>query len=200
MPVDIGREMQLPMEQILGGPLQAVIKAQGLAAVATADFINNVGLEEPPQAGGARRARTVSFSFTRSRPNAAGNGVVDERVTLDVPLLVLLPIPFIRIETTDINFECTVASTTVDESATAFGVDFEASAAVWFARASLKVSYSHTSSTKDTVQRSSTLTVHIHAVQDEMPGGMRKMLDILETAIEDKPPAPAVPPPGGPNP
>lgn len=197
MPVEIGREMQLPMEQILGGPLQAVIKAQGLAAVATADFINNVGLEAPAAGATTRVARTVTFSFSRTRPNATGTGTTEERVELNVPLLVILPIPFIRIATTDIRFECTVASTTVEESATAFGVDLEASASAWFVRASLNVSYSHTTTSKDIVNRSATLTVDIHAVQDEMPGGMRKMLNILETAIADQQP-PAIGP-GGPT-
>ena len=44
MPINIGREMALPMERIIGGPLQAVIKAQTMAASETANFINNVGL------------------------------------------------------------------------------------------------------------------------------------------------------------
>jgi len=97
MPIDIGREMSLPMEQIIGGPMQALIKAQALAASSTADFINQVGLETtgtPP----VTKARTVDFQYEENKPKEDGCGFDTKLIKLSVPLLTIVPVPYIRIE------------------------------------------------------------------------------------------------------
>ena len=133
MPIDIGKEMALPMEHIIGGPLQALIKAQSLAANATSDFIQQVGLEKlgvaPNQTS---KARTVDFTFNRVNPpvtNADGTVTAGttSAVNMSVPLLTIVPVPFIRIQEATIDFECTVSSSTLDTSATSVKVDASAS-------------------------------------------------------------------------
>lgn len=187
MPINVGQEMALPMEQIIGGPLQAVIKAQALAASSTVDFIQQVGLN-PPGAGGAQTARTVQFSFDRRVPDTdetGGDVVRVETVDLNVPLLTVVPVPFIRIATTDINFECQVSSSTVNSSEHTFGVSAQASGGFWGVSVGVKSSYSYNSKSTDTVNRAATLKVDVHAVQDEMPAGLDRVLTILQTAITD---------------
>src|SRR5262245_65903554 len=99
MPINIGREMALPMEQIIGGPLQAIVQAQALAASSTAEFNQSVGLVNDK---GTLSARTVDFKFQRRIPSTTnGNPPVDEirteEVSLTVPLLTIVPVPFIRV-------------------------------------------------------------------------------------------------------
>ena len=108
MPVDIGREMALPMDQIIGGPLQAVVKAQALAASTTADFIQQVGLQTQ---NNQQVARTVDFSFQR-KTVGDNDTVQTENVSLNVPLLAILPVPWIRVEEATVDFECKVSSST----------------------------------------------------------------------------------------
>lgn len=187
MPINVGQEMALPMEQIIGGPLQAVIKAQALAASSTVDFIQQVGLN-PAVGTATQTARTVEFSFDRKVPdtNDAGDDIVrTETVDLNVPLLTIVPVPFIRIATTDINFECQVSSSTVNSSEHTFGVSAEASGGFWGVSVAVKSSYSYNSKSTDTVNRAATLKVDVHAVQDEMPAGLDRVLTILQTAIAD---------------
>ena len=50
----------LPMDQLIGGPLKAACDSQVQLAKATADFIQNVGLET--DANGVMKARTVDFT------------------------------------------------------------------------------------------------------------------------------------------
>src|SRR5215470_12367502 len=195
MPIDIGREMALPMEQIIGGPLQAIIKAQSLAANATATFINQVGLLPPDTPGGNATARTVDFSFKRLKPPADDKSQpTQETVKLTVPLLTIVPVPFIRIQEATIDFECKVSSSTLDTTQHNLGVEASASGGFWGVHFSVKASYSFQSTHKDQVDKTATLKVHVKAVQDDMPGGLKKMLEILETAVVDglKP----LPPPG----
>lgn len=187
MPINVGQEMALPMEQIIGGPLQAVIKAQALAASSTVDFIQQVGLN-PPGAGGGQTARTVAFSFDRRVPDTDddGNDIVrEESVNLNVPLLTIVPVPFIRIATTDINFECTVSSSTLNSSEATFGLEAEASGGFWGVKVGVKSSFSYNTKSTDTVNRAATLKVDVHAVQDEIPAGLDRVLTILQTAITD---------------
>jgi len=192
MPINVGQEMALPMEQIIGGPLQSIIKAQALAASSTVDFIQQVGLNGT-DGNGNRSARTVEFSFDRRVPGTDDNGndvVSEERVNLNVPLLTIVPVPFIRIATTDINFECQVSSSTINSSDTNFGVSAEASGGFWGVKVGVKSSFSYNSKSSDTVNRSATLKVDVHAVQDEIPAGLDRVLTILQTAIDDSETAP----------
>jgi Protein of unknown function (DUF2589) len=187
MPIDIGREMSLPMEQIIGGPMQALIKAQALAASSTADFINQVGLETtgtPP----VTKARTVDFQYEENKPKEDGSGFDTKLIKLSVPLLTIVPVPYIRIEQATIDFEANVSSTTVDSSKSTFNLN--ASAGFWGVKLSVSSSFSRVSEHKDTVNRSAVLKVHVLAVQDEMPRGLEKVLDILESSIVQKPATP----------
>ena len=61
----------LPMESLIGGPLQAACDAQTMLAGATARFIEEVGLVKE---GDKQVVRTVGFSFTRSANGDDGNG------------------------------------------------------------------------------------------------------------------------------
>jgi hypothetical protein len=189
MPINIGREMALPMEQIIGGPLQAIIQAQALAASATAEFIQSVGLVAGQN--GQLTARTVDFKFQRKIPGTqtTNGNTVDiiktEEVSLQVPLLTIVPVPFIRVQEATIDFEAKVSSSTLNQTDTQLGVSAEASGGFWGVKFSVKASYSKQSKFQDQVNRSATLTVNVKAVQDEIPAGLARVLDILETAVND---------------
>ena len=189
MPVNIGREMALPMEQIIGGPMQAIVKAQALSASTTVDFIQNVGLATDGENGLV--ARAVDFSFQRPiSPDETDetwdeSGVSKETVNLSVPILAIVPTPWIRVEEATIDFEAKVSSSTLSQSKSNFGVSASASGGFWTVNYSVKASYSRQSKFRDQVNRSSTISVHVKVVQDEQPAGLAKVLDILETAITD---------------
>jgi hypothetical protein len=50
----------------------------------------------------------------------------------------------------------------------------------------LKVSYSKKEDVKSNLDRSATFKIHVRAAQDEMPGGLAEVLDILKEAIKPK--------------
>ncbi len=63
-----GQFSALPMESLIGGPLQAAATAQGTLANITSDFITNVGLEKD---GDGLKARTVAFNYQKPVKNTA---------------------------------------------------------------------------------------------------------------------------------
>lgn len=110
MPANIGAELQaLPLEYLIAAPLTAAIKGQALAAMTTADFINNVLLETDPLAAsgsGTASARMVSFSYdsTVTDPNDPNNTNV-KTILLSVPLMSIVHTPNLRIQDMTIGFE-----------------------------------------------------------------------------------------------
>ena len=91
----------LPMESLIGGPLQAACDAQTMLAGATARFIEEVGLVKE---GDKQVVRTVGFSFTRSANGDDGNGPASEKVEMNIPLLAMVKVPSLSIDLVDITF------------------------------------------------------------------------------------------------
>ncbi|POM26606.1 hypothetical protein BTM25_10080 [Actinomadura rubteroloni] len=183
MAVDLGRELALPFEQLIGAPLQSVVKAGAMAGSSTADFIQSVGLQSGED--GRSTARTVDFSF--KRPSSDGAGAVGQDVELSVPLLTMVPIPYLQLKRTQLDFEVKIESTTVEQQDTDAAADAGASGGFWGVSASFKATYESKSAQDDTTNRSATLGVHVEAVQDDMPAGLQRVLNLLESAITDSP-------------
>ena len=83
----------IPFGSIIGGPLKACVEAQALAAKTTWEFIQNVGINVNPETG-EKTAVNVSFSFIQG----------GRLVQLNIPLLTIVPIPYIAIRIVDFNF------------------------------------------------------------------------------------------------
>ena len=118
----------IPFENIIGGPLQACVKAQRLAAQTTVDFIREVGLEDVPvrDAGGnivrAPRLDQYGNEVKGSDGKVITDPVMEKKaiyvcfqfiqagrlVRLNVPMLSIVPIPYIAINTIDINFKANI--------------------------------------------------------------------------------------------
>ena len=132
-------------------------------------------------------------------PAVAAVPAVWETQQLQVPILTMLPIPFIRVDLTTIDFNAKINSVEYTKTDTNLKVDagLEAKAGWLWGSAKLKVntSYQRTTQQGSTVERTYSMAVHVKAVQDEMPAGMEKILNILEEAITARPtnaPAPVV--------
>jgi hypothetical protein len=204
-----GQELaSIDFESMLGGPLVAVINAQAQSAMATVNFIKEVGFKKPTaeQEAGSDTSTMepiyVTFKYPKeiqpyvpANPNASPPTqeiqAVYETQELTVPILTLLPIPFIRIDETTIDFNAKINSVEYRKTDTNLKVDasLEASAGWLWGSAKLKVSTSFQRSTQQgsTVNRTYSLAIHIKAVQDEMPAGMERILGILEGAIASAP-------------
>lgn len=200
---------QLPFGNIIGAPMKAAIEAQAMAARSTIEFIQAVGFEKQnddalfPQVqtkadgtadktattdSGLGKVRTVTFQYQQQ--SADGK---EEVATLTVPLLTIVPIPFLRIEDMTIGFMAKMTeeykhsnsvtnSTNIDVKTDVGFKSFWSPVTVNF---NVAVSSKHTA-TADNSSRFSTeatMSVNVRAVQDSMPAGLAKVLQILENAI-----------------
>ena len=176
----------IPFGSLIGGPLDAAIEAQARAAMSSVNFIKSVGFDE------SGKVNTVSFVVRKG----------DAETTIQVPLLTIVPVPFIRIDDMTIDFKANISSTRETEDKTKEsrqgGVKVQASARYLIAKASLEASFSSKKDSESTKNSrysvETTMDVHVHAVQDALPGGLAKMLNILAETIEA--PTSAEPPAG----
>ncbi len=210
-----GQELSsIDFESMIGGPLVAVINAQAQAAMSTVNFIKEVGFQPPDadeDAGGDTSTKDpiyVTFTYAKEvspyvpavvadpaavPPVAAAPAIpaVYEDQELRVPILTMLPIPFIRIDETTIDFNAKINSISYRKTVTGLKIDAatEAKAGWLFGSAKLKVStaYQRDTTQGNKVTRTYSLAIHVKAVQDEMPAGMERILGILEDAITSTP-------------
>jgi hypothetical protein len=181
----------IPFECLIGGPLTAAVKAQGLAAKETATFIQEVGfvLDEK----GNATLRTVEFQYSRLTKNAKDETDTED-VTIKVPLLTLVPIPFIRINDMNINFKAKInANSKVEsseKSSTEKNAKLTGGVSYWFYKVNFEGGIS--SKSDSTASRHSdysveyTMDVNVHATQDSMPAGLQVVLNKLTDSIHEK--------------
>jgi hypothetical protein len=183
---EITKELSaIPFGSLIGGPLAAAITAQANAAVSSVEFIKNVGFDKD------WAVQNIQFKYQGS-----GDAGIQ---TLEVPLLTIVPIPFIRIDDMTIDFKASMSQSTGTEDKQSNVVEKSAkisgSARYLFFSASLDASISSkkdstsTKTSKYSVEY--TIDVHVHAVQDDMPGGMSKVLNILTESITTQPTQPS---------
>ncbi len=80
----------IPFGTLIGAPLNAAIEAQAKAAMTSVDFIRAVGFK-PAQDNQPLEPANIVFKY-KNGPAAS------DMMTLEVPLLTIVPIPFLRIE------------------------------------------------------------------------------------------------------
>lgn len=135
--------------------------------------------------GGAGATATATVSHT----NAVAAQI--EEMKLEVPILTMLPIPFIRIQETTIDFHAKLNSVEFSKTDTELGIKADLTVKQGWpggsAKLNVSVSYQRKSSEGVTVDRTYSMDVHIKAVQEELPAGLDRILGILEKAMREQP-------------
>ncbi|MCW3127331.1 MAG: hypothetical protein JWO03_2989 [Bacteroidetes bacterium] len=174
----------IPFASLIGGPLDACIQAQAQAAKTSYEFINQVGLTVDPITG-EKKAINVTFQYNNQ----------GQLATLVVPLIVIVPIPYMSIDLVEIDFLANISASSSSVSETSsdseLGVDVEAEAALNIGPFSLKVKASANYSSKQHSKASQdskysveyTMGVKVRGGATDMPAGMAAILNILQGSI-----------------
>lgn len=196
----------LPMDDLIGAPLAAACKAQVQLANATASFIQQIGFKPKSEEALGRLSdpktfnqddlvvRTVAFQFDRPAPvptSAADDKtppqIQTERVSLEVPLLAIVKVPALAINTVDITFDMEVKNSERTSETNDTKGSFSADASVGWGPFSLHVHVegsvaTHKENTRQTDQ-SAKYHVEVHAEDKGMPEGLARVLDMMNAAI-----------------
>lgn len=161
---------KIPLEAIIGAPLDAVAKAQRAVADSTLGFIQALG------------DKSQSFQYT----NIDKEGK-EQKVSLNVPTLALVPTPHIRIDSVTTHFKYEISESLLIKKETTASLD--ATAGIKYlpiVDLSLKGSITSTSANDSTTNRSGVLEITIHASEAPMPEGLAKVLSLLANAALPK--------------
>lgn len=190
---------QIPFAYLIGAPLKAAVEAQALAAQSTIEFIHKVGFKQNLSAEGdlvfadptadadAGELRNVTFAYKKKDEND-----VESNFSLTVPLLSIAPIPYIRIDEVKIDFKAKLTDSIERKTNTSFTLNSSVSgkySAFWSPiKLDFRVSsaFNTTTSTQAAQRREYSMDIHVRAVQDEMPAGLSKILEILEKGIKEQ--------------
>src|SRR2546426_2825860 len=170
----------IPFPSLIGGPLDACIQAQARAAKTTWDFIQAVGLNVDSTTGD-KKAINVVFQYQKT----------GQMVNLIVPLLTIVPIPYIAVSDITIDFKANIsaAASTVETESTSeeLGAGLTVGGTFWGVTVNFNANYSSkkdssaTRESKYSVEY--TMDVHVEAGQESMPAGLAAVLNILQSSI-----------------
>lgn len=192
---------QIPFAHLIGSPMKAAIEAQALAAQSTVEFIQKVGFKQPTATGpapdllfsapdddaDAGEVRNITLSYDKKDEN----GDLDS-FSLTVPLLAIVPIPYLRIDEMTIDFKAKLTDSISRNTNTAFAIDTSVGGGYSSFWSPVKLdfrvnaSFKSSTSTQASSTRDYSMDIHVRAVQDAMPGGLSRIIDLLESAITEK--------------
>jgi len=190
------------LKDMLYAPLDACIKGMTMAAQNSVEFIKRMGFE-PPANEDEKMGKPIMIHFELKRPGGA-LGMLDNKAKVTIPFLTLVHIPFLRLEKVVVDFtiklnsirEQTVTGSrshvgmNVSEESqeiTAYDEGLLGDAPNWNKTTNM-VGLTSTrldSANGNEIKKEYSLQVVITAVQDALPVGMEKLLDILEQEIKD---------------
>jgi hypothetical protein len=180
--ISLAAEFQaLPLESIIAAPLKGAIEAQAMAAATTKAFIESM-LDKD------HNPISVQFKITRSIIDASATK--SETATIDAPLLSIVPVPYLRIDSLTTHFKYEINLAEKKENEFSWGVDASVGTTGLlskFVSVSLKGNVSSRSKEESVMNRSGILEITVHASEAPIPEGLAKMLNLLSSTI----PAPA---------
>lgn len=161
----IGSELRsLPFEYLIGAPLAAAAKAQVNLGKSMVSFVNMLayGNEDTEAKPGAKASETLTISMKIEHPVIEADGsIVKKAVTTTTPILDLVPIPALLIDSVDINFTMDVHSATEKKGKVA-------------------IQRKNTRSTDKTAK----YNVNVKTSQLPQTEGMSKLMDLLASTVE----------------
>jgi hypothetical protein len=192
-----GQELvTLDFESMLGAPLVAAIHAQAQSSLAFVNFLKQIGFEPPangtvtPTDQTTGKPATVTFTYAKEIPRPDGTSET-RNVALTVPLLTLIPMPYLRLHELHVGFKAEIVSTMSRDVDTHIktGADLDAEASWAWGSAKLKANFAAQLDTKEAAKetREYTLAVEAKATQEEVPLGMQEVLNTLEKLIKEEP-------------
>lgn len=196
----------LPFGNIIGGPLVAAIEAQAQAARSSVEFIKSVAFKPDSNGNPTNDVQMINFTYMQkgvgtnptNPTNPTNKDVTFNKATLEVPLLAIVPIPYIRIDDMTIQFKANISaeSSSKDTTTDGSGTDVKGNVTGHYgwgpARVEASFSAGYSAKKDSTSVRDSkysveyTMDIYIHAVNDDMPKGMATVLQLLNQSIEGK--------------
>jgi len=161
---------QLNLDSIIYAPLAATIKAHVQAANTTLDYIEQVN-------------KMGDKTFTRTTKDSTGTDVTK---TISVPTLALVKVPNINFDSLSLDFEYSISQVYMSKSSRDFALGGNAGGGIGPIKFGLKGSYSNSKSSSNTINKSGSLSIKVHASESAMPEGLAKVINWLTQSVDEQ--------------
>lgn len=163
----MSNNVALQLEQVIAAPLRALVDAQKETAAATHDFLLQLTKIE----NGKRVLETLNFTFERMIHDQYSGDIKIVKQLLSIPLISMLPVPYINVDEAEINFNAKIIDIKKEETSATSSLR------------GVKLYATYASRNVSTIDFSSEINIKIKIKRSEIPEGLAKTLTILSDAI-----------------
>ena len=165
----------LPLDKMIGGPLQAMITAQVQASKAYADFLLSVCIQDG-------KAVAVQFDYDETIVDSEGNSKGILQKTMRIPLMAAVVHPIICIEEGTIDFELEISQSEAASSSTEAEASLAARVGWGPFSVSIKGRVSHKSEQTRKTDTRAKYSIHTLVKRQPMPEALNRVIDFLTDA------------------
>ncbi len=165
----------LPMEKMIGGPLNAMVSAQVSASKQYADFLQAVCLKDG-------QAVQINFDYNETITDHEGNYQGVLKKTLSIPLMAAIEHPNICIETGTVDFELEVTASESSLSSTGVEAGLEASLGWGPVKATISAKVSHKSEQTRSSDTRAKYSFHTELRRQPPPEALMRVIEFLTNA------------------
>lgn len=168
----------LPMNELIGAPLVSVVAAQRDLAHVMIDYVNDVGFDDQDKT----RARMLEFNL--KKPVIRDDLVTTTDLSIQAPVLGLLPTPALLVDHVTIDFQMEVTAATSEKSNTTAEASASASGGFFGAKFSVSGKVSTSKENTRSTNQTAKYQVHVEANQQPATECMGKLMDMFASCTE----------------
>ena len=179
----------IPLEQLVAGPMRALVLAQGIAAQATAQFVSEVGFTVDPRGKNPPSVRTIRFSHVRpvSDPENPGQ-VINTPVVVTAPLLALTSIPNLRIDGATVTLDADVIDVEpTDTGPSAVSIEGRPPSVIPLPPLRFLAAMAAPRTEGEQPRPGGNLSITVNVAHEPLAEGLTRVLTMLEDALTAEP-------------
>ncbi|HAS47128.1 MAG TPA: hypothetical protein DCS93_41985 [Microscillaceae bacterium] len=180
----VSKLTSVPLGNLIGAPLLAIVQGQTQAAQATAEFIEQVGFHTKGDGSGHfGNLRMVTFSYEK-----IGEGGVTQNFKIEIPLLSLITVPSIQIDHAKMDYQIKIADLQSTETTTTLSSKTTNSG--WLAPRRLEFNSTLgnlKSSTSSSTQTNLQMKIGVEIEQAPAASGLALLYKTMEEATQQTP-------------
>jgi hypothetical protein len=170
----------LPIEDLICGPILAVAKGQAALCEVYLHYVFNLAWKEGKQDG-----EVNLLKFNLNRPVLDGNGgYKEEAITVNAPLLALVPVPAFTMDEATVQFTMEVKEQETAQSSKEETGKMDFGYSGWGAHVAISGSVTSKSSNTRQTDQSAKYDIYARAVQQPPAEGMSRLCQVFASVIE----------------
>lgn len=180
---EVGKSFEtLPIEQLICAPILAVAQGQSQLCRVYLDYLYELAFEKDGD-GKSDKTRVIKFNLNRTIITPDGDVKV-QPITVEAPLLSLVPVPSFTMDETTVRFTMEVKEVSTSKITSASDISASSSFSLWGFKANVSGKVTTSSENTRSSDHSAKYEIYARAVQQQPTEGMAKLTQLFASVIE----------------